>query len=705
MMLLDLIRNVALLVTLAIGLQMLARRLSGWSVTYQLAAGLLFGGVAVLGMMTPIRFAEGVIYDGRSIVLALAGLFGGPLTAAVAAMSAGLFRLYLGGAGVVAGVGTVIEAAALGVALHHLRRRDERWVSLPRLWAFGLLVHLIMLGLQWLIPGVDGAEIMRRVGPTVLVFFPLAFVLMAVVFLEGERIRRSEHELAGTEERLRLALEGADLGVWDWDIPARSIRYDERAVGMLGYTPQEAGPDDTWFESLMHPDDFPRVRKNLDDHFAGHTEFYQAEMRLRHKEGHWVWVLDRGRVIARDAAGKPLRACGTHLEITPAKELEAQLRQAQKMESVGQLAGGVAHDYNNMLSVILGHAELALARTTPGDPMHGDLEAIRRAAERSALLTSQLLAFARRQTVAPRLLDLNQAVAGLLDMLPRMIGEDIDLQWFPSPAACPVEIDPSQLDQILTNLAVNARDAIQGVGKLTIEIHPVEIDGVYSERHAEVTPGAYVMIAISDDGSGMDQQTQARIFDPFFTTKPRGKGTGLGLATVYGIVKQNGGFINVYSEPGRGTTFRIYLPRVDERKVEPLPEPTATPAAGAPATILLVEDDASLLLLARRMLEGLGHHVLAAGSPGVAIELAHEHPDTIDLLLTDVVMPEMSGRDLWQILVAERPELKCLYMSGYTANVIAHRGILDSGIAFLQKPFTVQELGAKLKEVLNGEAT
>jgi PAS domain S-box-containing protein len=704
-MILDLIRNVALLATLAIGLQMLSRRLADWSLTYQLAAGLLFGGVALLGMMTPIHFAEGVIYDGRSIVLSLAGLFGGPLTATVAAVTAALYRLSLGGAGVVAGVGTVIEATALGVALHYLRRRDERWVSLPRLWVFGLVVHVIMLGLQWLIPGVDGLEIMRRVGPTVLVFFPLAFVLTAFVFLEGERIRRGEHELADTEERLRLALEGADLGVWDWDIPARSIRYDERSVGMLGYTPAEAGPDAAWFESLMHPDDFPRVRKNLDDHFAGLTAFYQAEMRLRHKQGHWVWVLDRGRVIARDAAGNPLRACGTHLEITHAKELADQLRQAQKMESVGQLAGGIAHDYNNMLSVILGHTELALARTTPGDPLRDDLEAIQRAAERSALLTSQLLAFARRQTVAPRLLDLNQVVAGLLDMLSRMIDEDIDLRWHPAPATCPVTIDPSQLDQILTNLAVNARDAIGGVGKLTIETALVEVDASYVERHAEAVPGPHVMLVVSDDGSGMDSTTLARIFDPFFTTKPRGKGTGLGLATVYGIVKQNGGFINVYSEPGRGTTFRIYLPRAAVQTVAPLPTPVAMPAVGATATILLVEDDPTLLLLARRMLENLGHRVLAAGSPGLALELAREHRDPIALLLTDVVMPEMNGRDLWQILARERPGLKCLYMSGYTANVIAHRGVLDAGVDFLQKPFTVQELAVKLQEVLAGDPT
>lgn len=701
-MTLGLIQNVTLLVTLALGLQMLARHLEGRRVSYQVAAGLLFGGVCVAGMMTPIRFAPGVIYDGRSIVLALAGLFGGPLAAGIAATVAGFYRWALGGAGVVAGIGTVIEASLLGVALFYLRRRDERWVSLPALWVFGLLVHVIMLALQWLIPGIDHWDLMRRVGIGVLVFFPASFVLMAFIFLEGERIRRRDEALRESDERVRLALDGADLGAWDWDIPANRISYNDRWTAMLGYTQAEIDPRIEWWDSLVHPDDGVSVRRALDDHIAGRTDRYEAELRLRHKDGHWVRVLDRGRVIARAPDGRPLRAAGTHLDITRSRQIEDQLRQAQKMESVGQLAGGIAHDFNNMLGVIIGHAELALTRGERQDELRSDLLQIRRAAERSAELTSQLLAFARRQTVAPRLLDLNQAIDDMLVMLRRLIGEDVDLLWQPATAPCCTEIDPSQLDQILTNLVVNARDAIATGGKVTIETALADIDDDYCADHAGCIPGAYVVLAVSDDGAGMDRATQARIFDPFFTTKPLGKGTGLGLATVYGIVKQNQGFINVYSEPGAGATFRIYLPRCGAGA----PPAVATDAAVSPAprlaTILLVEDEPTLLQLAERQLTTLGHRVLAAGTPSAAVAIAASYGETIDLLLTDVVMPEMSGRALWQELTTLRPGLKCLFMSGYTANVIAHRGILDAGIHFLQKPFTVQELSAKLQETLAG---
>ena len=701
-MVFDLIQNVALLVTLALGLHLLARRFDDRSPFYRLAAGVLFGVVGVFGMSTPIHFATGVIYDGRSIVLALAGLFGGPVTASVAASIAGGFRLSLGGAGVVAGVGTVIEASALGVALHYLRRRDARWVGVPRLWAFGLLVHVIMLALQWLIPGVEGWQIMRQVGPTVLVFFPAAFVLMALVFLEGERSRRGERELQETEERLRLALAGADLGAWDWDIPTGSGRFNDRWAAMLGYEPTEIVAHRNWWDEQIHPDDRATVLRCWKDHLAGRSDSYQSEHRLRHKGGGWVWVLDRGRVIERSADGKPLRACGTHLDITRAKEMEDQLRQALKMESVGRLAGGVAHDFNNMLSVILGHAELALARITPGQPLRSDLQEIRKAAVRSAELTTQLLAFARKQTIAPRILDLNEAVATLLPMLRRLIGEDIELSWQPADAPCPARIDPSQLDQILANLVVNARDAITGVGKIVIETALADFDRHDCEHRAGFLPGAYVMLAISDDGTGMDRQTQAHIFEPFFTTKSQGKGTGLGLSTVYGIVKQNQGFINVYSEPGTGSTFRIYLPRQAADLIGPAPATAARAPAVDEATILLVEDEPTLLLLARRQLETIGHNVLAAPTPRAALELARAHAGPIDLLLTDVVMPEMSGRDLWQRLSALRPDVKCLFMSGYTANIIAHHGVLDEGVHFLQKPFTVQELAAKLQETLAG---
>ena len=398
----------------------------------------------------------------------------------------------------------------------------------------------------------------------------------------------------------------------------------------------------------------------------------------------------------------------TLLDITERKQaeaetekLQAQLRQAQKMEAVGRLAGGVAHDFNNMLSVIIGNAELAIESMAPNDPLHNNLNEIFSAARRSADITRQLLAFARKQTIAPKVLDLNKTIERVLKMLRRLIGEDIDLAWLPEAKIWPVRMDPAQIDQILANLCVNARDAIADVGRITIETGTTAFDEAYCARHPGFVPGDFVLLAVSDDGCGMDRQTLDNLFEPFFTTKDMDKGTGLGLATVYGIVKQNNGFINVYSEPNQGTTFKIYLPRHQAGTQVKAHAETAKPTTRGSETILLVEDEPSILRMTRIMLERMGYRVLAAGTPGEAIALAREHAGEIDLLMTDVVMPEMNGRDLAKNLLSLYPDLKRLFMSGYTANVIAHHGVLDEGVQFIQKPFAKQDLAIKVREVLD----
>ena len=383
--------------------------------------------------------------------------------------------------------------------------------------------------------------------------------------------------------------------------------------------------------------------------------------------------------------------------------LQAQLQQAQKMESVGRLAGGVAHDFNNMLGVILGHAEMALEQVDSTQPLHGDLTEIRQAAERSADLTRQLLAFARKQTIAPQVLDLNETVTGMLSMLKRLIGEDIDLCWQPQADLWPVRVDPSQIDQILANLCVNARDAIADVGKMTIETGNSTVDKTYCAHHPGFAPGEYVRLVVSDDGCGMDKETLTHLFEPFFTTKAVGQGTGLGLATVYGIVKQNGGFMDVDSEPDKGTTFTIYLPRQVAKAEQIRKEGPTSPAAQGHETVLVVEDEPAILKISTRMLETQGYTVLAARTPGEAIHLAREHAAEIHLLMTDVVMPEMNGRDLAKNLLSLYPQLKRLFMSGYTADVIAHQGVLDEGVHFIQKPFSAKDLFAKVREALEGE--
>ncbi|MHC1729309.1 MAG: PAS domain S-box protein [Syntrophobacteraceae bacterium] len=761
--------------------------------------------------------------------------------------------------------------------------------------------------------------------------------------------KRSEIALRESEARWQFALEGAGDGLWDWNVQTSEVFFSRQWKAMLGFEDHEIGATLYEWDNRVHPEDKERVYADLNRHLNGHIPTYISEYRMKHKDGTYKWILDRGKVISRTGDGKPLRVIGTHSDISERKRaeeslqesekrlrraelaaqlgnwefkldttevkasdgaraiyslgernwsipevqkiplpeyrsmldkalqglieegkpydvefkisrptdgkildihsiaeyssekrvvfgviqditerkrvekaleeseaktrsildnigigvalispgmeilelnhrmrewfpdiepgqhpicyrafnqppreavcdycptyltlqdglvheaatqtpqaggirnyrivsspilnaagevtaaiemvdditekltLESQLWQAQKMESVGRLAGGVAHDFNNMLSIILGHTEMAVGKVDRGQSLFAHLQEIRKAAERSADLTRQLLAFARKQTVTPRVLDLNETVEGMLKMLRRLIGEDIDLCWLPGAGGWQVKVDPSQIDQILANLCVNARDAIAGVGKLTIATENVAFDDTYCMENARFVPGEYLLLAVSDNGCGMDKETLERIFEPFFTTKGVGKGTGLGLATVYGIVKQNNGFINVYSEPGRGATFKIYLPRHKGKTELVQKTDPGEPAGRGHETILLVEDEPAILGMTRVMLERQGYTVLSASTPGEAIRLAVEYPGEIHLLMTDVVMPEMNGRDLAKNLLSYYPNLKRLFMSGYTADVIAHHGVLDAGVNFIQKPFSMKNLAAKLREAL-----
>jgi len=384
------------------------------------------------------------------------------------------------------------------------------------------------------------------------------------------------------------------------------------------------------------------------------------------------------------------------------ERLKEQLIQAQKMESVGQLAGGVAHDFNNKLQIILGHTEIALPNVPQGDPLYGHLIEIQQAALHSADLTRQLLAFARKQVIAPVVLDINAAVEEMLKMLRRLIGEDINLLWEPSTKIWPVKMDSAQVDQILANLCVNARDAIDGTGTVTIKTSNVTLDEATCSGHPDNTPGDYVQLRFSDNGCGIEKNILDHIFEPFFTTKEVGQGTGLGLATLHGIALQNHGFITVDSTSGKGTTFKIHLPRCADKEVETQEATEAKPPEHGHETILLVEDEAVLLNLGQQMLEDLGYIVLAATLPGKALRLAEEYDGKIDLLLTDVIMPEMNGQDLTTQLEKTRPELKHLFMSGYTADVIARNNVLAEGVQFIQKPFSAHELAAKVRQALKG---
>ena len=387
-------------------------------------------------------------------------------------------------------------------------------------------------------------------------------------------------------------------------------------------------------------------------------------------------------------------------DVTESKNLEEMLRQSQKMEAVGQLAGGVAHDFNNLLGVILGYTGLMLDRLGPDDSNRKGIEEIQKAGDRAALLTCQLLAFSRKQVLQPKVLDLNTVVAGTEKLLQRLIGEDIELRVVLNPALGRVKADSGQLEQIIMNLAVNARDAMPSGGKLTIETSNVELDEEYAEMHPSAQPGPHVMLSVTDTGCGMDAKTKDRIFEPFFTTKEFGKGTGLGLSTVYGIMKQSGGSVWVYSEVGIGTTFKIYLPCVDTKTEIASPADGLEKVKGGSQTILVVEDEAALLQVTHQSLEAVGYVILAAQSPAEAIRISESHPGPIHLMVTDVIMPGMNGAQLATHLSVPRPEMKVLYVSGYTDDTIVRHGVLEPGLAFLQKPFSPKTLARKVGEVL-----
>jgi PAS domain S-box-containing protein len=515
----------------------------------------------------------------------------------------------------------------------------------------------------------------------------------------------TEGALRASEERFRRLAENAPVVIYRMRlVPEIAFEYvSPAAETVAGYTPDEFYADPDLARRIVHPDD----RKLLAPLVRGEPPAGPVEFRSLRKDGSLVWTEHRLSPI-RDASGRVVALEGLVLDVTARKRAEEtlqqtqrQLLQAQKIEAVGRLAGGVAHDFNNLLNVITGYAEMLGRQLGADHPGRPRLDQILKAADRAATVTRQLLAFSRRQVLQPRVVDLNAAVADLEKTLLRLIGEDVELTTRLAPGLGSVKVDLSQLEQVIMNLAVNARDAMPRGGRLTIETAEVDFDVPYTLTHEPARPGPYVMLAVADTGIGMDAELRSHIFEPFFTTKPAGKGTGLGLATVYGIVKQSGGYVWVYSEPGQGTTFKIYLPRVDAR-------PERAAAAAAPVqlargdeTVLLVEDQTDVRELAREALSELGYKVLVAAGVEEARNLEQACREPIHLLLTDVVMPRASGRQIAEELLPRRPGLRVLYMSGYTSDIVAAHGVLEAGVHLLEKPFTMLALARKVREVLD----
>jgi two-component system, cell cycle sensor histidine kinase and response regulator CckA len=510
--------------------------------------------------------------------------------------------------------------------------------------------------------------------------------------------KRSVEALRAAEERTRFALQNAGVGIWDMDYTTGTLRWSETLEAQYGLQPGTFGGTFEAFVERIHPDDRASVLETLGQAIKTGTDF-SLHNRTIWQDGTVRWLSGTGRILLGEH-GEPVRGIGISQDLTERRTLEAQFHQAQKMEAVGRLAGGVAHDFNNLLTAILGYCELLLADVGESDPHRPDLIEIQKAGMRATGLTRQLLAFSRKQIIEPTLLDLNVVVADIRGMLERLIGEDIEIAVRLRPESMLVEADRGQVDQVIMNLAVNARDAMPNGGTLTIETAHVELDEHYAKLHSAVKPGSYVMLALTDTGTGMTPQVQARLFEPFFTTKEPGKGTGLGLASVYGIVTRAGGTVNVYSEAGKGTSFKVYFPRADATGlVEAAPLPVAHLPAGT-QTVLVVEDEDGLRALTKRMLERLGYIVLVAATADHARRVFDQNP-SIDVLLTDVVMPGASGPELTSALVDRKPGLKVIFMSGYTEDAIVHHGVLKPGVAFIQKPFTSDILERKIRELLN----
>jgi len=828
-----LLNNSALLLAMCLVYDTLTlnRRTTGRPMVQEALTGVILGCIGIAVMVNPWQWYPGIIFDTRSVLLSISGLFFGAVPAVIAMLMTGAYRAYLGGGGVWMGLSVITASGIIGIAWRHLRRRGLEDISLKELYAFGIVVHGVMLALMTLLPGRHVVETLFRIGVPVMIIYPVGTALLGklmsgrherkraaealresernyreifnatseAIFLdeaptgrlldvnnsmlvmygydskeevlqgnigdlsakvppytqeeavrrvrlaveEGPQIfewlarkkngehfwaevslrsstiggrgrilavvrdiserKRSEEALRLSEERWQFALEGSGDGVWDWDVPTGRVFYSDQWKRMLGYEPPEIGNTLSEWERLVHPNDFDRVWQELQRHLRGEVPVYLQELRMLCKDGSFKWILTRGKAIVRDAGGGSVRVVGTHSDITDRRRLEEHLRQAQKMEAIGQLAGGVAHDFNNILTTIIGRIYLIQSRLGDREDLLAHAEQIAGAAERASSLTKSLLAFSREQHIDLRRISLNDAVHNASGLFSRLVREDIEIKLQLDQSRPVVLADEVQLGQVLLNLVANARDAIPHRGRIVIATERVRHDREFVTSQGTAHPGSYAVLSVEDNGSGMDEKTRGRIFEPFFTTKEVGKGTGLGLAVVYGIIRQHNGFIDVRSVPGEGTTFLLYLPLFEGEADEGEEDKDAALPRGR-GTILVAEDEDAVRAMIRMLLYESGYRVIEAVNGVDAVVRFREDPQGIDAVLLDVVMPRMNGREACAEIRRIRPEVKVLFMSGYSGDILEEWALDGQVNGFLHKPLRPREFVRQLQEVLEEPA-
>lgn len=522
------------------------------------------------------------------------------------------------------------------------------------------------------------------------------------------KLKTTVAALAESENRLNMVMEATSDGYWDWNLATDTIYWSPRAFEMLGYSPGEFILNLNKWKELVHPDDLTKAWEQVEKKLNKDEGGFIIEFRYKTKSGDWKWIMGRGKTVEYDKNGNPLRMVGTHTDLTERKlaEIEkekmlVEISQKQKMESVGRLAGGIAHDFNNMLGVIMGHTELAMIKTFGSPELHNHLKEVYKAVEHSADLTRQLLTFARKQIINPQIIDVNERIENVLKMIRRLIGENVNLTFVASGNNLQVMIDPTQFDQIFINLCINAKDAIENKGNIKIQTVVCNIKKEEFDRSTEIYSEEYIKISVTDNGFGIPSEIRDKIFEPFFTTKSKEKGTGLGLATVYGIVKQNNGLINFKSEQNVGTTFNVYFPLLKQKTTENKNSEYNSDFPGGTESILLVEDNVELRGMIKQMLLQLGYNVIDSTDPRDAITKIKTSSNKINLLLTDVVMPDINGKELAEMIKKLNPEIKIIYMSGYISNIITLENSDVSLNNYIQKPFTISDLASKIRSVMD----